>query len=95
LASSIDAWVAWDVEIPALELSSPSQYNLYEKVRDGREHILEESAGILKDIYQEFDGREERTLSGDESELDPINDGLKCLSAYLVSLQYVVYRVNY
>ncbi|KAJ2923136.1 hypothetical protein H1R20_g13958, partial [Candolleomyces eurysporus] len=86
LASSIDAWVAWDVDLPTLELS-PSQYNLYEKVRDGREHILEESAGILKDIYQEFDGREERTLSGDECELDPINDGLKCLSAYLVSLQ--------
>ena len=55
-----------------------------------REHILEEAAGILKDIYQEFDSREETTLTGEETELDPINDGLKCLSAYLVSLQCVL-----
>ncbi|KAF6750827.1 hypothetical protein DFP72DRAFT_909439 [Ephemerocybe angulata] len=86
LASSIDAWVAWDTDLPEAELHS-SQYNLYEKVRDGREHILEEGAGILKDIYQEFELSEEAMVKRDESELEPINDALKCLCMYLVSLQ--------
>jgi hypothetical protein len=93
LASSIDAWIAWDTDLPEVELHS-SQYQLYEKVRDGREHILEEEAGILKDIYQEFDSREEAEVTPNETELEPVNDALKCLATYLVSLQWVSFSTS-
>jgi hypothetical protein len=54
MSASVEAWVNFGCELDD------------EKVRDGKESILEEVAGTLKDVLQELDSREENAVLGEE-----------------------------
>ncbi|KAG5638411.1 hypothetical protein H0H81_000188 [Sphagnurus paluster] len=78
LTNAVGEWVRWvceeDVDI--------------EKVREGREDILEEAAGVLKDIWQELDVRgEDEKVGLDEEEAYVIGETLEKLVEYVIPLK--------
>ncbi|TFK19370.1 tuberin [Coprinopsis marcescibilis] len=82
LSATIDAWVTWSPE-----LQSTIESEAWDRILEGKDSIIEESAGILKDVYQELDSRVDGGLELDENELYPINAALRSLSKYILTLQ--------
>ncbi|EFI26920.1 tuberin [Coprinopsis cinerea okayama7 len=87
ISSSIDAWVGWSPGLPDLGKGGSPQGDMWDRIMEGKENILEEMAGIVKDIYQEFDSREDGGVHVDASELDHTNDALQSLAKYIFTLR--------
>lgn len=84
LTKSVEAWVEWECIV--------NGERDWEKERDGKEDILEEAAGVLKDIWQELDARG-GDENGDSSSLDEeeacvVGETLYKLVGYVLPLRY-------
>jgi hypothetical protein len=83
LAKSVEAWVEWQWVIDG--------ERVWERERDSKEVILEEAAGILKDIWQELDarGEDENGDAGglDEEEACVVGETLHKLVGYVLPLR--------
>jgi tuberous sclerosis protein 2 len=83
LAQSVEAWVEWQWVIDG--------ERVWEKERDSKEDILEEAAGVLKDIWQELDARGEDdngdTGGLDEEEACVVGETLHKLVGYVLPLR--------
>lgn len=84
LTKSVEAWVEWQWIVGG--------ERDWERERDGKEDILEEAAGILKDIWQELDarGEDENGDTGglDEEEACVVGETLHKLVGYVLPLRY-------
>ncbi|KAE9408845.1 hypothetical protein BT96DRAFT_1094940 [Gymnopus androsaceus JB14] len=58
-------------------------------VKEGKERVLEEIAGILKDVLQEIESREEETTRLDEEEARTVGETLFQLAGYVMLLKNV------
>ena len=77
LCNSVQAWVAFDLDMMA--------------DRDavlGREKILDEACGTLKDVLQELDARDENMML-DEEEASAVGETLHHLATYILPLKFV------
>ncbi|GLB44659.1 putative rap/ran-GAP [Lyophyllum shimeji] len=80
LTKSVEAWVGWKVD-GVEEMDA-------EKIRIGKEDLLEEAAGVLKDIWQELDARGEDEKGGlDEEEACVVGETLEKLVEYVIPLR--------
>ena len=84
LTKSVEAWVEWQWIIDG--------ERDWDKERASKEDILEEAAGVLKDIWQELDARGEDD-SGDSGSLDEeeacvVGETLYKLVGYVLPLRY-------
>ncbi|KAF5375351.1 hypothetical protein D9615_008025 [Tricholomella constricta] len=80
LTRSVEVWVGWQLE--------GCEEGDVEKVREGKEEILEEAAGVLKDIWQELDARGEDEKGGlDEEEAYVVGETLEKLVEYVIPLK--------
>jgi hypothetical protein len=66
-----------------------------EHVRQGKEEILEEAAGILKDILQELDTRRDERADLDEDEARVIGLTLFKLSDYILPMKCVLKSIPF
>jgi tuberous sclerosis 2 len=81
LAQSVGAWVDYNLEIQT------SVKHALEKERQGKDEILEEIAGLLKDILQELDVRLEENGTMDDEEAEVVGLALFKLSGYVLPLK--------
>lgn len=86
LASSVHAWVAWGSDI-LRSRGEEDRYQSWEKQREGQDTILEEAAGVLKDILQEMDSREDDVMGLDEEEAIVVGETLQNLAGYVLLLK--------
>jgi tuberous sclerosis 2 len=84
LTKSVEAWVGWQWIVDG--------ERDWERERAGKEDILEEAAGVLKDIWQELDarGEDDNGDSGglDEEEACVVGETLHKLVGYVLPLRY-------
>ena len=84
LTKSVEAWVEWQWVIDG--------ERDWDRERAGKEDILEEAAGVLKDIWQELDarGEDDNGDSGglDEEEACVVGETLYRLVGYVLPLRY-------
>ncbi|KAF8966956.1 hypothetical protein BDZ97DRAFT_1806083 [Flammula alnicola] len=86
LAESVGAWI--DYRFDDATLKNDSEKRLaWEKEQQGKDEILEEAAGVLKDILQELDLRDEEHGMLDEEEAGVVGLTLLKLSGYLLPLK--------
>ena len=84
LADSVGAWIAYQFsDFDAFKTEEEIRME-FEKGRQGKEEILEEAAGILKDILQELDTRGDDRAELDEDEARVIGLTLFNLSDYIL-----------
>lgn len=76
LCKSIEAWAKW------------ASVGFDDAVRVDRDHILDEAAGTLKDIFQEFDEREDG-VDMDEEEASIAGETLRHLVSFIRPLKFV------
>ena len=81
LAQSVGAWVDYNLEVQT------SSKHALEKERQGKDEILEEIAGLLKDILQELDVRLEVNGTMDDEEAEVVGLALFKLSGYVLPLK--------
>jgi NAD(P)H-hydrate repair Nnr-like enzyme with NAD(P)H-hydrate epimerase domain len=86
LAESVGAWVEYHFDDSAIK-SEAERYQLWEKERAGKDEILEEAAGVLKDILQELDLKHDEKGAMDEEEAGVVGLTLLKLSGYLLPLK--------
>ena len=86
LASSVHAWVAWGSDM-LRSRGEEDKYLSWEKQREGQDTILEEAAGVLKDILQEMDSREDDVMGLDEEEAIVVGETLQNLAGYVLLLK--------
>ncbi len=79
LADSAGAWVEYEM---GCEKNADS-----ERIRQGREEILEEAAGVLKDILRELDLRDEDRGTLDTEEAGVVGLTLLKLTGYVIPLK--------
>lgn len=79
LAESVGVWVDYD--------AGPEKRSEQGRVQQGKDEILEEAAGVLKDILQELDLREEDRGTLDEEESGVIGLTLLKLTGYVFPLK--------
>jgi tuberous sclerosis protein 2 len=90
LADSVGAWIAYQfADFNTFNTEEERQTEL-ECVRQGKEEILEEGAGILKDILQELDTRLDERAELDEDEARVIGLTLSRLSDYILPMKCVL-----
>jgi hypothetical protein len=86
LAKSVEAWVKWR------RIVDGEREDVRERVT--KEEILEEAAGVLKDIWQELDarGEDENSDTGglDEEEACVVGETLHKLVGYVLLLRYII-----
>ncbi|KAH6911892.1 hypothetical protein BKA70DRAFT_1422605 [Coprinopsis sp. MPI-PUGE-AT-0042] len=83
-ASSIREWVHWQPELP---IAADAAYDdLVDRISEAKETILEEAAGLLKDVYQEVDSRLEGVMDSPH-ELAAMDDAVKSLAVFLSTLK--------
>ncbi|PPQ98647.1 hypothetical protein CVT24_004145 [Panaeolus cyanescens] len=80
LIGSVGAWVKFEVAIASAD---PDRQRLTDKAMEGRDEILEEAAGVLKDILQELDLKDDENAAMDEEEAYVVGATLFQLSGYL------------
>jgi hypothetical protein len=92
LGDSVGAWIAYQsTDSDTFKTEEESRMAL-EKLRQGKEEILEEAAGILKDILQELDTRvEDSRAELDEDEARIIGLTLLKLSDYILIMKCVLH----
>jgi tuberous sclerosis protein 2 len=89
LADSVGIWIAYQFpDFDTFKTEEERSVEL-ENVRQGREDILEEAAGILKDILQELDTRRDEKAELDEDEARVIGLTLFKLSDYILPMKCV------
>jgi len=89
LADSVGAWIAYQFpDFDTFKTDEERQMEL-ENVRQGKEEILEEAGGILKDILQELDTRRDERADLDEDEARVIGLTLFKLSDYILPMTCV------
>lgn len=86
LAESVGAWVDYRFDDGALRAEA-DQRSAWEKTQQGKEEILEEAAGVLKDILQELDLRDDERAALDEEEAGVIGLTLLKLVGYVLPLK--------
>lgn len=86
LASSVHAWVVWGSDV-LRSRGEEDKYQSWEKQREGQDAILEEAAGVLKDILQEMDSREDDVMGLDEEEVLVVGETLQNLAGYVLLLK--------
>ena len=87
LAQSVGAWVDYDLEITTSFKPESQQMYALENERQGKDEILEEIAGLLKDILQELDVRLEENGTMDDEEAEVVGLALFKLSGYVLPLK--------
>ncbi|KAF8154068.1 hypothetical protein B0H34DRAFT_75597 [Crassisporium funariophilum] len=85
LADSVGAWVQYHLE--DITNSKPEKWSTWEKEVEGKDEILEEAAGVLKDILQELDLRDDDIGIMDEEEAGVVGLTLMKLSGYVLPLK--------
>jgi hypothetical protein len=86
LAESVGAWVEYHFDDSAVRSEAEGR-QLWEKEREGKDEILEEAAGVLKDILQELDLKDDEHRTMDEEEAGVVGLTLLKLSGYLLPLK--------
>lgn len=79
LADSVGAWVGYETD--------SEKGAGWERIQQGRDEILEEAAGVLKDILQELDLRDEDRGTLDTEEAGVIGLTLLKLTGYVIPLK--------
>ena len=87
LAQSVGAWVDYNLEITTSSKLESQQMSALENERQGKDEILEEIAGLLKDILQELDVRLEESGTMDDEEAEVVGLALFKLSGYVLPLK--------
>ena len=87
LAQSVGAWVDYNLEITTSFKPESQQMFTLENERQGKDEILEEIAGLLKDILQELDVRLEENGTMDDEEAEVVGLALFKLSGYVLPLK--------
>ena len=90
LADSVGAWIAHQFSDSGDHKTEEECRAEREKERQGKEEILEEAAGVLKDILQELDTRIDERAELDEDEARVIGLTLLKLSDYILPLKCVL-----
>jgi hypothetical protein len=84
ICKSVEAWVNW--------------INIYgtddDDINVGREKILDEAAGTLKDVFQELDMREDDNVMDDEA-ASAVGETLYHLATYVRSVKCVMFTLIY
>jgi len=88
LADSVGAWTAHQFSDSGNH-KTEEESREREKERQGKEEILEEAAGVLKDILQELDTRIDERAELDEDEARVIGLTLLKLSDYILPMKCV------
>ncbi|KDR74143.1 hypothetical protein GALMADRAFT_99986 [Galerina marginata CBS 339.88] len=86
LADSVGAWVEFHFDDAAVKNEAERRV-MWEKEREGKDEILEEAAGVLKDILQELDLRDDDNGPMDEDEASIVGLTLLKLSNYVLPLK--------
>jgi len=86
LAESVGAWVEYHFDDSDIR-SEAEKRQLWEKEREGKDEILEEAAGVLKDILQELDLKDDDNRTIDDEEAGVVGLTLLRLSRYLLPLK--------
>ncbi|KAF9477456.1 hypothetical protein BDN70DRAFT_881149 [Pholiota conissans] len=86
LAQSVGAWVDYRFDDAVIN-EEPDPRAACERVQQGKEEILEEAAGVLKDILQELDLRDDDKAVLDEEEAQVIGVTLLNLAGYVLPLK--------
>lgn len=84
ISMSVEAWVNWVNFYPV----DGDELNI------GREKILDEAAGTLKDVFQELDMREDDATLDDE-EANAVGQTLYQLATYVRAIKYVHFNDNW
>jgi len=87
LAQSVGAWVDYNLDFTDSSKPESQQMSALENERQGKDEILEEIAGLLKDILQELDVRLEENGTMDEEEAEVVGLALFKLSGYVLPLK--------
>ena len=82
LADSVGAWIGHQFRDTPEE-----RHAVWEKEREGKDEILEEAAGVLKDILTELDLRDDDGGAMDEEEAEAVGLTLLKLSGYVLPLK--------
>ncbi|KAG9217950.1 hypothetical protein CCMSSC00406_0008591 [Pleurotus cornucopiae] len=85
LAQGVEAWIKFELP-PGLNGEEPSEEAM-DGFRSGREKILDEAAGTLKDVFQELDARDEEDAALDEEEASAVGATLSKLASYVTLLR--------
>jgi len=90
-AESISRWIAWIGEGPHIEahFASDTYQESWDYERQKADVILEEAAGLLKDILQEVDSREEENNGLNDEEAAFVGEALYSLCKYIPPLRRV------
>ena len=90
-AESISRWIAWIGEGPHIEAhpASDTYQESWDYERQKADVILEEAAGLLKDILQEVDSREEENNGLNDEEAAFVGEALYSLCKYIPPLRRV------
>jgi len=83
ICRSVEAWA----NLVNLDLIDNDELNI------GREKILDEVAGMLKDVFQELDMRDDDTLMDDEA-ASAVGEALYRLAAYVHSVKCVLFIIH-
>ncbi|KAF8890619.1 hypothetical protein BD779DRAFT_1784919 [Infundibulicybe gibba] len=83
LSDSVKSWVTWD---PDLDKGDEEERDR-EKEGELKESILEEAGGVLKDVFQELDAREDENGELDEEEAAAVGEILFNLTQYVIPLK--------
>ena len=89
LVQSVGAWVDYNLEISTSSRTESQKMFTSENERQGKDEILEEIAGLLKDILQELDVRLEDNGTMDDEEAEVVGSALFKLSGYVLPLKWV------
>lgn len=93
LAESVADWVAWIGEGPhapsVAQLDRETFKESWDRERQRADKILEEAAGLLKDILQEADSRDEDSPGLDDEEAAVVGGTLYSLCKYIPPLRRV------
>ena len=92
LAQSVGAWVDYNLECTTSFKPESHQMIALENERQGKDEILEEIAGLLKDILQELDVRLEENGTMDDEEAEVVGLALFKLAGYVLPLKWVFQR---
>ena len=87
LTQSVGAWVDYNLDVTTSSKPESKQMFALENEIQGKDEILEEIAGLLKDILQELDVRLEENGTMDEEEAEVVGLALFKLSGYVLPLK--------
>lgn len=92
LAGSVKAWVEWEERPDDVSGGTAERETEWaEWSKQGRERIMDEAAGTVKDILHELDSREDQESSNgnglDDDEAHAVGETLYSLAGYILHLR--------